>query len=110
MTVKEEIQDLVDTLDDQRAIAVLDYVRLVIGATEQPDAGPTPASMDPPVEFLKIGRPTSDDDPRWNIVSLVTDEADGPTDVAANHDKYLAETYADLHEDDGRPFGPRNRS
>jgi excisionase family DNA binding protein len=29
---------------------------------------------------------------------------DGPTDIAENHDKYLAAAYADTHEDDDTPF------
>lgn len=34
----------------------------------------------------------------WNTVGIVT--GDGPADFARNHDHYLAETYADLHEED----------
>jgi hypothetical protein len=91
MTVKEKILELVDTLDEKQAIAVLNYVRIVVGATRQPDAGLTPASMDSPVEFLKIGRPTSDDDPLWELVGMVGPEYDVPADLSTSHDKYLAE-------------------
>ena len=41
--------------------------------------------------------PFTMDDPLWNIVGIVKD--DGPTDAAVNHDKYLAEAYADTHEE-----------
>jgi len=46
----------------------------------------------------KSWKPTSDDDPLWNIVGIVT--GDGPADFARNHDHYLAEAFADLHEED----------
>lgn len=36
------------------------------------------------------------DDPFWNLVGIMKD---GPPDLAANHDKYLAEAYADLHRE-----------
>jgi hypothetical protein len=35
-------------------------------------------------------------DPLWNIVGLLTDDG-GPTDVARNIDRYLAEAYIDTH-------------
>ena len=46
---------------------------------------------------LPPGEPTSEDDPLWDIVGMVTSE-DGPTDVSENKYKYLAEAYADNHE------------
>ena len=42
------------------------------------------------------GQPTSASDPLWNIVGMA--RSDGPGDVAANHDRYLAEAYLDRHE------------
>jgi excisionase family DNA binding protein len=39
----------------------------------------------------------------WSELIGIIDN-DGPTDVAENHDKYLAEAYADTHEDDESPF------
>ena len=48
-------------------------------------------------------RPTRPDDPLWRIVGLAGNDEDldpnRPTDVSSNKDKYLAEAYADLHED-----------
>ncbi len=35
------------------------------------------------------GKRTSPHDPLWNIVGMA--QSEGPTDVARNHDKYLAE-------------------
>ena len=34
-------------------------------------------------------------DPLWDIIGIADA---GPSDLAENHDKYLAEAYADLHE------------
>ena len=42
------------------------------------------------------GRPMSFDDPLWKLVGMVKDG--GPTDVSVNHDRYLAEAYADTHQ------------
>ena len=44
---------------------------------------------------LPEGRPFTFDDPLWNIVGIIND---GPPDLAANHDKYLADAYADNHD------------
>jgi excisionase family DNA binding protein len=39
------------------------------------------------------------DDPLWDVVGIADSGPDGPTDVSTNKDKYLAEAYADLHEE-----------
>ncbi len=39
-------------------------------------------------------RPFTFDDPLWDIVGMIKD---GPPDLAANHDRYLAESYSDTH-------------
>jgi excisionase family DNA binding protein len=49
------------------------------------------------------GRPLTFDSPIWDMVGIASDK-DGKTDIAENHDKYLAEAYADNHEDDDTPF------
>jgi|SRR5579883_1426834 hypothetical protein len=36
------------------------------------------------------------DDSLWNIVGIAA--SNGPGDVAENHDRYLADAYADTHE------------
>jgi hypothetical protein len=101
MTTKEAIHQLVDTLDEKAAVIVLDYVRAVAHKNRAANGqGAIPGAKSRPIEWMKIGKPTSEDDPLWNLVGIVGDEYDGPTDIAANHDKYLAEAYADLHEDD----------
>jgi excisionase family DNA binding protein len=41
--------------------------------------------------------------PRSELVGILDDD-DGITDLAENHDKYLAEAYADTHEDDESPI------
>ncbi len=48
--------------------------------------------------------PITADDPLWNIVGIIDD--DGPTDMAENHDYYLAEAYMDLHINSNS--GPNN--
>ena len=39
---------------------------------------------------------TSEHDPLWRIVGMF--KSDGPTDIATDKHKYLAEAYADLHD------------
>ncbi|MEA2597529.1 MAG: Helix-turn-helix domain [Thermomicrobiales bacterium] len=41
-------------------------------------------------------RPFTFDDPLWDIVGMIDD--DGPTDVSINADTYLANAYADSHD------------
>jgi len=40
----------------------------------------------------QTGHPTSADDPLWSIIGI--GESHGPTDVATNKQKYLADAYA----------------
>jgi hypothetical protein len=47
-----------------------------------------------PARPRRRGRPTSAADPLWSIVGMVTDYV-GPTDVAENVDRYLADAHAD---------------
>lgn len=42
------------------------------------------------------GRPTTADDPLWSIVGI--GHSGGRGDVARNHDRYLAEAYAETHD------------
>ena len=44
-----------------------------------------------------LGTPLSFDSPIWGIVGIVKD--DGPMDGSINHDRYLADAYADLHDE-----------
>jgi excisionase family DNA binding protein len=41
---------------------------------------------------LPMGRPTSAEDPLWSIIGI--GESCGPTDVASNKHKYLADAYS----------------
>jgi hypothetical protein len=77
MTVKEQLHSLIEELDDQRAIEVLDFI------TRRPDSRKAVSLADIP--------PITEDDPLWNIVDLVGDEYDGPTDVSSNKYRYIAE-------------------
>jgi excisionase family DNA binding protein len=43
-----------------------------------------------------------DSHPYLRMVGMIKDE--GPDDYSVNHDKYLAEAYADTHEDDDSPI------
>ncbi len=49
----------------------------------------------------ELWEPITADDPLWNIVGIIDD--DGPTDMAENHDYYLAEAYMDLHMNNSGP-------
>ncbi|HEY8446781.1 MAG TPA: hypothetical protein VIL01_06700 [Thermomicrobiales bacterium] len=51
-----------------------------------------------PVDLLKAGRPTSEADPLWDIVGMIGKELDVPEDLAANHDRYLAEFHEQRNE------------
>jgi hypothetical protein len=77
MTVKEQLHSLIEEMDDQRAIEVLDFI------TRRPDSRKAVSLVDIP--------PITEDDPLWNIVDLVGDEYDGPTDVSSNKYRYIAE-------------------
>jgi hypothetical protein len=72
MSVKERLHQIIDELDDERAEAVL----VLLTHAEQPrsDKGST-----------------SVDDPLWQIVGMVGDEYEGPTDVSSNKYRYIAE-------------------
>ncbi|MGH2531701.1 MAG: hypothetical protein ACRDJW_05285 [Thermomicrobiales bacterium] len=99
MTVKEQLHQIVDALDDERAEAAL--VVLVKMLNEPVGAGdPRRVSgardIATPEELRAVARSTSADDPLWEIVGMIKD---GPSDLAENHDKYLADAYADLHEE-----------
>jgi hypothetical protein len=92
MTTKEAIHQLIDRLDEETAVAVLNYVRTIVD--DQSDD----ADLRPPLDWMKLGRPTSEEDPLWNLVGIIGPEFDVPSDLARNHDEYLAEIYADLHD------------
>jgi hypothetical protein len=77
MTVKEQLHSLIDELDDRRAIEVLEFITHASDTRKAFDLADIP--------------PITEDDPLWNIVDLVGDEYDGPTDVSTNKYRYIAE-------------------
>jgi hypothetical protein len=96
MTTKEAIHQLVDALDEEAANAVLDYVQTLTGEHRLTNDGVADSTTQArPLEWLKVGQPTSEDDPMWRIVGMVGDEFDGPTDVARNHDQYVPDEAED---------------
>ena len=53
------------------------------------------------VERIARVRPVEDAHPIWDMVGMLKADPNAPrTNVAENVDEYLAEIYADLHEDD----------
>ena len=45
------------------------------------------------------GRPLTHEDSLWQIVGMFDSGPEAPSDVSANHHKYLADAAADLHEE-----------
>src|SRR5688500_11431150 len=100
MTIKEQLHQIVDQLDDEHAADVLPFAMRVSshGAVTSTDRPHTLApGVDVDRETLwQIARPLSIDDPISEIFGMIDD--DGPTDVASNKHRYLAATYGDLHD------------
>jgi hypothetical protein len=101
MTVKERVHELVDGLDEADAQRALRYLtHLASKAPELETAEPTVIDEDDDVDWISQGRPLTFDSPLWNIVGMADSGPDGPTDVSRNKHKYLADAYADLHEEE----------
>jgi len=49
-------------------------------------------------ERIHNAPPITLDDPLWDIIGSLSGPPEGPGDVARDHDRYLAEAYADNHE------------
>jgi hypothetical protein len=98
MTTKEAIYRLIDSLDEETATVVLDYVRTIVDDQTVGSDKSNDAEQQAPLEWMKLGRPTSEDDPLWKLVGIAGPEIDVPSDLSRNHDKYLADIYADLHD------------
>ncbi len=97
MTVKEELREIVESLDDERAVEALNYLRRLLSEGDPRTAREVDGER--PGEFWKRGKRTSGNDPLWELVGIIGPEYDVPTDLSVNHDKYLAEIYADLHDE-----------
>lgn len=92
ITVKDELRQLVDRLDDVHAREALDYLRShVLNEDTHSDDDLKPVGQNEDEMFLKRGRPTSADDPLWNIIGI--GRSAEPTDVARFKDEYLAEAF-----------------
>ena len=90
---------LVDTLPDDASESVLACLRgVAAGSSDADHASATMRSDDEPVEFMRRGKPTSVDDPLWNIVGVIGEEDGAPSDMAEQHDRYLAEIHDRRHE------------
>jgi hypothetical protein len=103
MTVKEQVHELVEALDEADANLVLRYlIRLTSNETDSSSRRALVIDEDDligPEDLLRIGKPFTFDDPLWNIVGMADSGPEGPTDVSRNKHKYLADAYADLHEE-----------
>jgi hypothetical protein len=104
MTTKERLHQLIDQLDDARAEAMLVLLTPPNGATNGRSDDPEEdidAITARDLARIASAPPLDENHPIWSMVGMFKGVPGGPTDVAENHDKYLAEAYADLHEDDG---------
>src|SRR5262249_17258604 len=98
MTAKDQVHKLIDALDDADAEFVLRYLKRL----RSRDSGSIAIDEDEEMsaeEILRLARPITADDPLWNIVGMADSGPNRPTDVSRNKHKYLADAYADLHEE-----------
>lgn len=66
-----------------------------------PEGDEIEASTRRSIEAIAAMPPITADDPIWDLVGMIKREPGEPiTNIAENHDEYLAEAYADLHDDD----------
>jgi hypothetical protein len=86
MTAKEELRQLIDTLDEDAAAEVLSFVRVLVAKQE----------TDSTEAILARARPITAVDPLGNIGGIGSSEE--PTNVAEHKDNYLAEAYEDRHD------------
>lgn len=97
MTIKDELHLLVDRLDDERAMTLLTIAARIEQSESDEIIRGTEAGIDVDRDTLfLLTRPVSEGDSFWSAPPL--DEEEGPTDMATNKYKYLAEAYGDLHD------------
>jgi len=90
-TVKNDLHQLVDSLDDERlgeARALLQGLLL----TRNADVSVAAAQEK---NELALASPFTFNDPLWGIVGIIKD---GPADLSERHDHYLADAHGDSHE------------
>ena len=96
VAIKASIQRRIGTLDDAQT-ARLD--RFSDELTSTSDA-PTLSWGEQPVDgdhLSQIASPVLTDDPVWNIIGMADESGDDPEDIAAEHDRHLADAYGDHH-------------
>lgn len=99
MSAKTAIHQIVDELSDEEADRILVYLRAVTENTAASAELPEGIRIsDAERTLLENAQPFTLDDPLWSLIGIIDD--DGPDDMSANHDKYLAEIYADLHREE----------
>jgi hypothetical protein len=86
MTVKEELRELIESLDEDAAAEALSFVRVLVAEQEEEDTE----------AILARAKPCSSNDPLWGIAGIGSSK--DPTNVAEHKDDYLAEAYEDRHE------------
>ncbi len=102
MTVRETLRSAVETLSDEESARVLGYVEAIAALRGHANGVPVedlPAEDEYVDELAQLVPKAgfSLGSPLWDLVGFI--KTDGPTDMAENHDKYLAEIYGDLHEE-----------
>ena len=98
-STKDRLHQLVDQLDDARAEAMLVLLSPPNGAENGQHNAVSSGAVSERERPLANVKPITADDPLWELIGAFTSAPGEPTDVAENHDKYLAEAYADLHEE-----------
>ncbi len=102
MTTEERLHQIIDTWDDSRVEALLVVLASGNSASNGHDLdvarGASGAPAAEPGDSDEWPGPITMDDPLWDIVGAPSGPPDGPGHVARNHDRYLAEAYADNHE------------
>jgi hypothetical protein len=90
-------------LSDLREVPAWEHLVEEVRSTKKPAIiradGEDIAELRPPTKRrvrIPRGKPTTADDPLWRIIGIAKGEE--ATDVSENHDKYLADAYADTHE------------
>jgi len=103
MTVREQLHQLVDQIEAIDVEEALRYLSTLVTTASNGRGGPARrvGGVDVPDRetLQRLARPIEDDDPLWELVGIVGDEYEGPTDVSSNKYKYLADAYADLAKD-----------
>lgn len=103
MTIREALRSAVETLSDEESARVLGYVDAIAqrrGDVNGASRVPATTSDEELVDELTFAEPKAGfapGSPLWDLVGFI--DTDGPTDMAENHDTYLAKAYGDLHEE-----------